>query len=246
MLYNQNKTFNIYERTKDVSKYLTNVFLTMSLGLLTTFVTSFLMINVFTNISIIFLSNPILFIGTAISQIVIVFLLVNKVKNMDSNNISLFYYLYTFLNGLILTYVYFVYRIEIIIIAFLATTVFFGSMATYGAITKKDLSTWGSILGVCFFSIGIVSLILFISQVIFHYQNIFLSLMVSIGTIIVLSLYTAYDVQNIIKSYNKYKGNKNNENVISVFGAFNLYLNFINIFIHLLRVLSYLSNDNKK
>jgi FtsH-binding integral membrane protein len=240
-----NKEYAIHTKTKEVSQHLVRVFGNMAMGLFITFTSSFLMANVFTNAAIFFLSNPILIIATVVLEIALIFGMNRKVAKLEDNNINLFYYAFTFINGIMLSYIYFMFRVEEIMVALMATTVFFGSMATYGYVTKKDLSSWGSILGVVIMSITIISLILSISSYFFNYHNTFLSMAISFGTVIVMSLYTAYDMQNIIKLYKSYSNNEKAKNIISIIGAWSLYMNFIIIFQHLLRILGHLRNDKK-
>lgn len=240
----KNNEYAVHTKTQEVSKYLVKVFGNMAMGLFITFAVSFLMAHVFTNAAIFFLSNPLLLIGAVIGEIALIFLINKKVAKLEDDNLSLFYYAFTFINGLLLSYIYFVFRIEEIIFALMATTVFFGSMATYGYTTKKDLSSWGSILRVAMISIGVVSLILSLAGSFFNYTNVFLSLAISCGTIVLMSLYTAYDMQNIIKLH-KSCDNEKVKNIISIIGAWNLYMNFIIMFQHILRILSHLRNDKK-
>lgn len=235
----------IFSKTQATSKYLVGVFANMSIGLLITFAVSFLMSVVFTNIALFFLYNPLLMIGTVIVQTALVFTMSRKVRKLEEKNLSLFYYMFTFLNGLILSYIYFAFRLEEILFALMATTVFFGTMSIYGYTTKKNLSSWGSILNTALISIAGISIILSLSGLIFHYENIFLSICISCGTIILMSLYIAYDIQNIMKLYKVYDGNEKMKNIISIIGAWNLYMNFIIMFQHLLRILSHLRSDRK-
>lgn len=243
-MYKQNEQ-TINKKTQEVSKYLVNVFKNMAAGLFITFAVSFLMANIFTSASLFLLSNPLLMIGLVIGEIALIFGMSRKVAKLEESGLSLFYYGFAFLNGIILSYIYFVFRVEEIIFALLGTTVFFGTMAIYGYTTKKDLSAWGSVLRSAMISIMIISLVLSLSGTFFNYQNVFLSLAISVGTIIVMSLYTAYDMQNIIKIHNQYRDNQRVKNIMSILGAWNLYMNFINIFLHILRILSHLRNDRK-
>ena len=240
-----NKEHVINKKTQEVSNYLIKVFKNMAVGLLITFSVSFLIANIFTNVAIFFLSNPLFSIGVLIGQIGLIYGMHKKVAKLDDNNLSLFYYGFTFFNGLILTYIYFIFRVEEIMFALMGTGVFFGSMATYGYVTKKDLSSWGAILRVVLISITVVSIILSLSSVLFNYQNVFLSLGISCGMVVLMSLYTAYDMQNIIKLYKYHSNNEKAKNIISIIGAWNLYMNFIIIFQHLLRIISHLRNDRK-
>ena len=56
--------------------------------------------------------------------------------------------------------------------------------------------------------------------------------------VIIFTLYTAYDVQNIRKLYNQVSISTDAKEKIAVFGALQLYLDFINLFLDLLRILN--------
>ena len=77
------------------------------------FTTLFLMANVFTGVAIFFLSNPLLMIGAVILEIALIFGMNRKVAKLDDNNLSLFYYGFTFINGIVLSYIYFMFRVEL-------------------------------------------------------------------------------------------------------------------------------------
>lgn len=235
----------INKKQESISKYLLGVFANMTIGLLITFAVSVTMAFVFPNISIIFLSNPLLMIGTVIMQFAIIYFMNRNIKNGSVDNLNLFYYGFTFLNGMILTYIFFFYRAEEIIFSLFATTVFFGSMTLYGYTTKSDLSNWGSILRVAIISISVLGLIMSLLGTFLGYKNLFISIILSVGTVIVMSLYIAYDIQNIIKLYRKYESNNNMKKALNILGAFNLYMNFIIIFQHLLKLISYFRDDRK-
>jgi FtsH-binding integral membrane protein len=235
----------INKKQENINKYLLGVFSNMAIGLLITFMVSISMAFIFPNISIIFLSSFPLMIGTAVLQFVIIYLMNRSISKGAVDNLNLFYYGFTFLNGMILTYIFFFYRSDEIMFALLSTVIFFGSMSIYGYTTKSDLSKWSSILRVAIISITVISLLMSILGVFFGYRNLFISIILSVATIVVMSLYTAYDIQNIIKLYNTYENNSSMKKVLNVLGAFNLYMNFLIIFQHLLKLISHLRNDRK-
>ena len=124
------------------------------------------------------------------------------------------------------------YNPSLITSAFLGATVLFTTMATYGAVTKKDLTSWGSFLLVGLIALIIVSIInLFTGSPAVDFA------LSGIGVIIFLG-FTAYDVQKI-QELVAYESNTN----IEVIGALSLYLDFINLFLNLLKLLSYLADD---
>ena len=108
------------------------------------------------------------------------------------------------------------------------TALIFGIMSVFGAVTKKDMTSLGSILLAGLIGIIIGSVInMFLGSPAVDY-------LVTIIGIIVFVLFTAYDVNKIKKLANSYTGLS--DNVIALYGAMNLYLDFINLFLKLLRL----------
>lgn len=244
-MFKYNSYINAKIDKKNLQSYLLKVFGKMSLGLLITSIVSSIMGFLLPNIAIIFLSNPLLIIFIGIIQYVIIYMMQKQIQQEKINNINILYYSFTFINGIILTYIFFIFRIEEILLAFFSTSLFFAVMCTYGYITKNDLSNWSSVLKGAIISITILSIMMTILNLIFNYHNIFISFIISLVTIIIMSLYTAYDMQNLINIYKNNNINENMKNVLSTIGAFNFYLNFVIIFQHLLRLISFLKNDKK-
>ncbi len=113
--------------------------------------------------------------------------------------------------------------------AFGCTAIMFGSMSIYGLVTKRDLGPWRRAL--------FMTLIGFLGAIvvnIFWLKSGWLDFSISCVGVVLFSLYTAYDTQNLLKI-----GLSNDESIKSkaaVLGALELYLDFINLFISLLRL----------
>lgn len=244
-MFKYNSYINEKIEKKNLQSYLLKVFAKMSLGLLITSIVSSIIGFLLPNMAIIFLSNPFLMIFIGIIQYVIIYMMQKQIAQEKINNLNMLYYSFTFLNGILLTYIFFIFRVEEILLAFFSTSLFFAVMCIYGYITKNDLSNWSSVLKGSIICITILSVFMMILNLIFNYQNIFISFLISLVTIIVMSLYTAYDMQNLINIYKNNNINSNMKNILSTVGAFNFYLNFVIIFQHLLRIISFIKNDKK-
>ena len=136
---------------------------------------------------------------------------------------------YSYLKGVTFSILFLAYTTASITIIFLVTAAIFGIMAIYGLVTKKDLSSAGSILMMGLIGIIIVSavnLLLFKSSMVD-------TVICAIGVLIFVGL-TAYDTQKI----KRLVAISNDSNVLSLalLGAFELYLDFINLFLKLLRL----------
>lgn len=138
---------------------------------------------------------------------------------------------YAALIGVLTSYIYVAYRMETIGAAFLMTAGVFGGMSLYGFVTKRDLTTMGSILVMCFWGLLLASLVnIFIASNALSWLITYAILAVFIGL-------TAYDTQKLKEIANQLDGNPSTLQRYAVIGSLNLYVDFINIFLAILRIL---------
>jgi FtsH-binding integral membrane protein len=157
-----------------------------------------------------------------------------KGQDWPLSTLTAFYYSFTGVLGLSLSSVFAIYSATSIVEAFLTTTLLFGAMATYGTITKRDLSGLGSLL---FF--GLIGVIIASLINMFFMSSLF-SLIISIVGIIVFLGLTAYDVQTAKQIYAETGGDER----YGIKFAISLYLNFINLFQMILSLTGYSSTNN--
>lgn len=122
-----------------------------------------------------------------------------------------------------------VYTGASVAMAFLSASGVFGGMALYGVLTKRDLTGMRSILFGALIGIFVASVVnmLFYSSIV--------SLLMSIVSVVVFALYTAYDNQNLKIMYSQFAGQADTTG-LAVNGALRLYLDFINLFFALIRI----------
>lgn len=142
--------------------------------------------------------------------------------------------LFAVLNGLSLSSIAFVYTGASIVEAFVVAGGMFGAMALYGAVTKRDLTSWGS-----FFFMGLIGLILLGVVNIFLHSSM-LSFVYSIVGVFIFVGLTAYDTQKIKRMATTSGSMREN---LAIIGALALYLDFINIFLLLLQ---FFGNDRRR
>lgn len=134
--------------------------------------------------------------------------------------------IFSLLNGLTLSAIFFVYSQASITQAFLTAGGMFGAMSIYGMATRRDLTSWGS-----FFFMGLIGIVICSVINIFLHSSA-LSFAVSIIGVFVFLGLTAYDTQKL-KAYATAPQLREN---LAVYGALALYLDFINLFLMLLRL----------
>lgn len=113
--------------------------------------------------------------------------------------------------------------------AFLSTAVLFGALSIFAINSKTDFSSWGKPLFITFIVLFIMSLINY-----FIFNSPIMSVLISAGVLLLFSLFTIYDTQNIANgAYDS-----------PVDAAVTLFIDFFNIFTSLLQLLGLVGGDD--
>lgn len=147
-------------------------------------------------------------------------------NRMTVGALTLLLLVFAGLQGLLFGPVLICYGLDSVGKAFGCTAVMFGAMSIYGMVTKRNLSTWGRMLFML-----LIGLLVAILVNIFWQNNMF-DFAISCAGVVIFSLFTAYDTQNLLKI-----GLSNDAEIKKkavILGALNLYLDFINLFVMLL------------
>ncbi|HEY4640205.1 MAG TPA: Bax inhibitor-1/YccA family protein [Thermoanaerobaculia bacterium] len=150
-----------------------------------------------------------------------------RITKMATATASIVFLLYSLLNGLTLSGIFFYYTQGSIVNAFVCAAGMFGGMAMYGMVTKRDLTSWGS-----FFRMGLIGLVLMIVINIFLHSPGLEFVIGAVGVFVFIGL-TAYDNQKLKAWAHAGGGVQDN---LAIFGALVLYLDFVNLFLMLLRL----------
>ncbi len=212
--------------TMTMSEYLGKTFRWMAFGLLVTF-----FMAVATATTGLFSIVYSLYLPLTIGELALVWFLAARVQKMQVMTARLLFLAYAALNGMVMSFYFMMFELSTLVMAFLAAGVYFGLLAVYGAVTKRDLSTWGPKL-----MMGVVALIIvgFIGAFTgFGYMT---SMLYAGVGLVIFMLLTAYDTQKLYSYYRYYSESGEMLEKSAIFGALSLYLDFINIFIFLLRM----------
>lgn len=208
-----------------VQGVLSKTFLFMFMALLITSVSAYMTLS--TGLLYSLIPNN-TFTALLIVEVVVVLIANATIQRGNVVLSSALFILYSILNGITLSVIFFAFELGSIISMFILAAVIFGCMAVFGLITKKDLTNVGTI--------GIMGLMGIIVLGIF---NIFIKSdslsigLAAIGLAVFIGL-TAYDMQKI---KNLARTNlETSETTLAIYGALILYLDFINIFLKLLRL----------
>ena len=214
--------YNNYDRgyaepSMNASDYMTRTYRWMASGLLITFAMAYITATT----PLIYLVDS-LYLVLTIAELALVFVLSSRVQNMSVDAARATFFGYALLNGMVGT----------LVMAFLATAVYFGLMAVYGTTTHKDLTGWGPRLMMGLVALIVTSLI----GMLFGFGFGSSVLYCGIGLVLFMLL-TAYDTQKLQQMYAYYAGDPELAEKASIYGALTLYLDFINIFLYVVRLL---------
>ncbi len=171
------------------------------------------------------------------------FVLVWKVSNSPNKErrslaaTTLMFILFSALNGLTLSTIFYFYAPTAIAKTFAVTAGTFGAMAAYGYFTRRDLTRLGGLLFMALVGVIIASVV----NIFLHSSALDLGVSV-IGILIFVGL-TAWDSQKIKMELAMAPDMGEQSQKLAVVGALSLYLDFVNLFLYLLRFFGGSSRD---
>ncbi|MCI6481657.1 MAG: Bax inhibitor-1/YccA family protein [Treponema porcinum] len=219
---------NEIAQVKVKNTFLSRVYGWMTLALVISGVTAFLAA---TNETIIRLTigNGFGFLILAVAELALVWWLTASIHKISSGAAFFAFILYSVLNGVTLSSIFLVYKIESIFMVFFISAGMFAAMAVYGTVTKSSLSSFGK-----YFAMALVGIII-ASLVNFLLRSPMLDWFLSIITVVIFTGLTAYDAQKML-AVSRNASDDEMFRKASVIGALDLYLDFINIFLAMLRL----------
>lgn len=170
--------------------------------------------------------------GLLIAEIGLVWYLSARIRQISFTTATVLFIIYSILNGATLSVIFLAYTASSIANTFFITAGTFAATGIYGYVTKKDLSSLGSL---CI--MGVIGLIIATVVNIFLASDALTMVISYIGVALFVGL-TAYDTQKIKRLLlsNDMEVNEETQK-IALLGALTLYLDFINLFLYLLCVL---------
>ena len=218
------------------SGIMTRVYVWMSAALLLTAGTAYFTASSPAMLQLIFGNSATIWV-LFILELGLVFGVSAGINRLSPTTATALFLLYSVVNGLTLSAIFFAYSLGTIYQAFAASALTFGAMSLYGYTTKKDLSGLGGIL-----IMGLIGLIIASVVNIFWGNSVMDAIITYIGVFLFVGL-TAYDTQKIkelsaaveqgsVMGYTDAAAPRR----IAILGALTLYLDFINLFLYLLRL----------
>ena len=136
------------EPSMNAADYMTRTYRWMACGLLITFAMAYLTATT----PLLYLVDS-LYLVLTIAELALVFVLSSRVQNMSVQAARATFFGYALINGMVLSYYFLVFDLGTLVLAFLATSLYFGLMAVYGTTTHRDLSGWGPKLMIGLFAL---------------------------------------------------------------------------------------------
>ncbi len=209
-----------------VSKVMKRVYLKMFFAMIVTAVTSYVCFNV-PSVRYAIASNSAIYWGLLIAELVLVFVLSGALHKLSSFTASMIFYVYSILNGVVLSVILALYTESSIFSTFVITAGVFGTMTIYGYVTKSDLTRIGS-----FLFMALIGLIICTVINIFLHSSALEWIISFAGVAIFIGL-TAWDTQKIKRMAAMV--DETQAGKLATIGALSLYLDFVNLFLYLLR-----------
>lgn len=209
--------------------FITRVYGWMTVGLLITAAAAMVVLSSPTLMNAI-VSNPIIFFGLIIGELIMVGVLSGLVSRMNSMVASWIFMGYAALNGITLSFIFLIYTSSSIAITFGITASTFGIMTLWGFTTHRDLTKLGSLLFMALIGLVLASLAnLFFNNSAIYWITTYLGILIFVGLI-------AYDTQRLKRMALGVGTEGGASQKASILGALALYLDFINLFLMLLRI----------
>jgi len=151
-----------------------------------------------------------------------------KINDIDPSRARSLFWVYSAIMGISLSTIFAVFSLGSIAQVFLVTAATFGAMSIWGHTTRADLTKMGS-----FLIMGVIG-ILIASLANLFFQSSAASFAISVISVLVFTLLTAYDTQMLKQIYYQTQGIDRSR--AGIMGALNLYIDFIAIFVNLLNL----------
>lgn len=224
--------YQVDEKSTVYRKLMNKVYMWMTLALIITAVTAYGVAKSPVLSDLVFSSMKSVIL-IMIAELALVFYLTARINKLSLTAATFSFIIYSILNGLTLSLIFAIYKIDVIAQTFFITAGTFATMALIGIFIKKDLSKFGKI-----FMMALIGLIIASVVNIFFYNSM-LNLVISYGGVIIFVGLTAWDSQKIKKLLENAPDASEEVQKIALMGALTLYLDFINLFIYLLRILGF-------
>ena len=165
-----------------------------------------------------------------IGELLLVGALSKMVNRVSATTAMAMFIGYSVMNGVTISFIFFVYTMGSIASTFFITAATFAAMSAIGYFTKKDLTSLGNILTMALIGLIIASIVnIFLKSDMLYWIATYAGVLIFTGL-------TAYDTQKIKEMNIIGNAGTDEDKKEAIMGALTLYLDFINLFLFLLRI----------
>jgi FtsH-binding integral membrane protein len=211
------------------SAFLGRVYRTMALGLGVTGLVALAVASSPAALEFLIMNRGIMML-LVIAQLVTVFAFTSMLGRVRAGTAAAMFFGYAALSGVTFSTIFLIYTSSSIAGTFFVTAGAFAGLSAYGAVTKRNLDSWGS-----FLFMGLIGLVLASLVGIFFHSPAIYWLTTFMGLIVFTGL-TAYDTAKLKQMAAMADVSGENGRKLVLQGALMLYLDFINLFLLLLRL----------
>ena len=166
-----------------------------------------------------------------------VFFLSFRIYKMSVASAQLSFWLFSAVMGASISTILLRYTGQSVAQTFFITAASFGALSTWGYVTKRDLSGWGTFLIMGVFGLILASLVNIGFAMVTGHPIEGMRFIISLLGVGIFAGLTAYDTQQIKDNFYSVAHNGELMAKSAIMGALNLYLDFINMFQYLLSLI---------
>jgi FtsH-binding integral membrane protein len=226
---NRNGSFTTEQIKAEQASFMAKVYGWMAFALVITGITSLYVIQNESIVNLVF-GNRLVFFGLIIGELLLVGALSKMVNRVSATTAMAMFIGYSVMNGVTISFIFFVYTMGSIASTFFITAATFAAMSAIGYFTKKDLTSLGNILTMALIGLIIASIVnIFLKSDMLYWIATYAGVLIFTGL-------TAYDTQKIKEMNIIGNAGTDEDKKEAIMGALTLYLDFINLFLFLLRI----------
>lgn len=225
----------IVNSSAGLNSFLTKMYSWMSIAILISAVTAYLLGNVFIAQTAALFQSGFVRIILLVAWFALPFVITTQAMKRTTLSLTILV-LYAVLTGALFSTIFLSYTGTSIAAAFFSSSAIFISMTVFGLFTRRNLDKVGAQATAALFALIMASIInLFL-------RSSMIAFVFSIIAVVIFTLLTAYDTQKMKRIYNESNGQVSTTG-LAIYGALQLYLDFVNLF---LQLLSIFGNGNRK
>lgn len=214
--------------SKEARRFIARVYAWMTLALFLSGATAFIISKSETLINLLWHTKYVV-IGMLILEVVLVWFITIVIEKIPVIVAEILFILYSIVNGITLSAIFVVFKLDSIVSIFLISAGMFACMTAFGFVTKTNIRSFFRYFVMTFFG-------LIIAAVVNYFLELdIISKIISFVSVLLFMGLTAVESQKILKA-SLLADNSDKFKKAAIYGALELYIDFIGIFLNLLKL----------